>query len=381
MTATRFVNYYDVLQIPSTADNDAIRAAVTGQRRIWVKRQASPDPARRSEAETRVRDIDAAEKTLLNAATRSAFDSQLAAYRPATVDAATAPGGASWIEKARTYLDAGNPGAANYAAREALNQRANDDEAWFVRAHSSFMLSNWRDAEYEFAEAIRLQPNNALYHYGLGETYAGQSNWRSAMSEFEQAVKLEPMNPIYRTSIAQILLENDRAGEALKIMEKVVAENPGNQAFSYYLAIALHDNMLDSLGKSRRVVYNGVVVNSGGYIIVSQAQIDLVEKTRSRIVGLKVEDPDIREIVAGMKKQADEAAVVKWDFSGFGGWVTAFFFLGFLPFVVGVGGGSPGPVFFGLLAGSAIAWGCTASKRKPVWKHLRATAPLERQGI
>lgn len=376
-TTARFVNFYDVLQVSSTASAAELRSAITTQRRVWVKRQASPDPARRAEAETRVRDIDAAEKTLLDTGARARFDAQLADYRPPVAETPAVAGDAAWIDRARAYLDADNPSAANYAAREALNQRSSDDEAWYIRAHSSFMLGNWRDAEYEFAEAIRLQPANAWYHYGLGEVYATQTKWRSALSEFEQAVKIEPANPVYRTSIAQVYLANDKAGEAVRIMEAVVKEHPGNAVFGYYLAIALHDSMLDSLGKVRP----GVAPNAGRYVIVSEQQVQLVQRTISRIKTMKIADPDIKGLVGDMERMVREATAIRWDLQGIGGWLGAFFLLGFLPFVIGVGGAGPGPALFGLFVGGGIAWGCVASKRRPAWRHVRANMPLENRGI
>jgi hypothetical protein len=201
------------------------------------------------------------------------------------------------------------------------------------------------------------------------------------MEEFQQAVKIEPGNPVYRTSIAQILLENDKSTEALAIMEKVVAENPGNQAFAYYLAIALHDSMLESLGKVRRRKVNGMVVEEGGYFIISEAQVELVKKTTRRIKDLKVGDSDVDELVASMQKQVADALTIKWDLSASGGWFLAIFLFGILPFLVGIGGAGAGAAFFGLIVGGCLTWWFVALRRKPVWKHRRSSPALVSKGI
>ncbi len=375
MTTLNFVNLYEILHVPSTASSEEIRKAITKERRQWVKRTSSADGERRAEAEARVRDIDRAEKVLLSQASRAAFDAELANYRPST----TAPSadGDSWLERARVYLADDNANAANYAAREALNLRGDDHEAWFIRAHSSFLLGNARDAEYEFGEAIRLQPHNGLYHYGLGEIYAAQEKWRSALSEYEQALRLEPGNPEYRTSIAQVYLMTDNAGEALKIMQKVVDEHP-KPAFKFYLAIALHDSALESLGEVRTAA-------NGRYVIVSEAQATLMEREAGRIERLGLTAPEIRNLVTEMREMVADARKIRWNLDGTKNWAAALVLLGIFPLFGGAGAGSGGTAVFGFLASAVIIGLFVFLKRKPAWQHLRSaladSGQLVRKGI
>src|SRR5215467_8656295 len=63
---TPFVDYYGILAIRKHASPERIREAIKRQRRTWVKRQQAPSAGRRREAEVRVRQIDAAESTLLD---------------------------------------------------------------------------------------------------------------------------------------------------------------------------------------------------------------------------------------------------------------------------------------------------------------------------
>ena len=120
---THFVNLYEILQIPPTPQPTS---QVRGhqQRRQWVKRQRSSDPARRTEAETRVREIDQAEKALLNPDTRATFDRDLATTTgppdPVRPAGRTGPD-QDWLERAKAAPQ-GDPRKANYAAREAINQ-------------------------------------------------------------------------------------------------------------------------------------------------------------------------------------------------------------------------------------------------------------------
>ncbi|WP_328328580.1 tetratricopeptide repeat protein [Kribbella sp. NBC_00382] len=384
MKTTHFVDLYQVLQVPATAIEEEIRSAVTKQRRQWVKRQTSADPDRRTEAEARVRDIDRAEQVLLNQLTRQGFDRERAGQRPSEQET---PGGeitGSWIDKAREYLLADNPGAANYAAREAIGKEGNDAEAWFLRAHSSFLLGNGRDAGYEFVEAIRLRPDSALYHYGFAEAFAAQEKWKEALVEYEHALRLDPGNPEYRTSIAVAYLQDDMAGRAVEIMESLVSEFPGTEVYKYYLGLALHDNALDSLGQIKPFVYNGRMVDAGGYAVVSEAQVRWVEAQGGRIRALKSKDPEIRRLGERLIEMAVESRIVRWNLDGSGPWIGAFILLGVIPFFAGFSG-SAGAVFFGLVAGGLIAAIFTNSRRLPVWKQklksLTESGRLLRPGI
>lgn len=383
MTTSQFVNLYEVLQVGQSAGTEEIRKAITKQRRQWIKRQGSADPDRRTEAEARVRDIDRAEKVLLDAGARATFDRELAEYRPP--DGPSAQGdGVDWLDRARGYLDQDNPSAANYAAREAINRRGDHDAAWFLRAHSSFLLGNAGDAEYEFAEAIRLAPQNPSYHYGLGEAYAAMGKWQQAMRKYEDALRIDPGNPEYRTSIAQVYLQNDMAAKALEIMESVVREHPDNPAFRYYLAIALHDELLDHLGKIGPVVLHGQVLSEGGFYVLSEEQASLVMKRADTIEKLKTGDPDIAEMVSELRKMGNEAREQTWNWANWHKWFLALLIFGVVPFVGGIGSGSPGSVFAGFFLMVAIGGMFSTLRYKPVWHHRLKTASefgrVERKG-
>ena len=87
VSVTSLVNYYELLEISSQATPEQIKEAIKRQRRTWIKRQQAPSIERQREAEDRVRNIDAAETTLLDPASRATFDQRLAAYVPPAVPA------------------------------------------------------------------------------------------------------------------------------------------------------------------------------------------------------------------------------------------------------------------------------------------------------
>jgi tetratricopeptide (TPR) repeat protein len=364
MTATTFVDYYELLQIAQTASLEEVKSAISHQRRIWIKRQASADPQRRAEAETRVRRLDEAERVLLSPAQRRDYDRQLPERRGTDgrpeIGADSATG---WVERARTYLDGGNVGAAHRAAREATNQRGGDHEAWYVRAHSSFLLGQVTDAEFEFAEAIRIAPEEPDYHHDLGEVYLQQEKWPLALREFEIALRLSPDNPVTRTGIAQVMLGTEQPARALEIMEAVVRDNPRNQSFKYYLGAALEAVARSSM----------TLLRDGSIVVTSATQAELLEHHANRIAKLRLVDEDASLAVAELRRMATDARQLMWIHSQ--SWqVYAFVLVALVCGMFGgLGSGSGGGVAFGLLVAGPLAAGViymyVARHRKPAYEH------------
>jgi tetratricopeptide (TPR) repeat protein len=365
MTAATFVDYYEILQLAQTADATQIKAAVSQQRRIWIKRQASADPKRRAEAEARVRHIDEAEQVLLNDGQRQAYDRRLPQQRSAASEVVPQSDAADWLDRARAYLDMGNAGAAHRAAREATNQRGADHAAWSVRAYASFLLGQVSDAEFEFAEAIRIAPDEADYHHDLGDVYSMQEKWPQAMREFEIALRLSPGNPVTRTSVAQVLLATDQSQRALEIMEAVVKEHQGNDYFKYYLGAALEATARDAV----------TLLRDGTIIVTSEAQATKLEQHARRIDRLMLDDEDAKTAVAELRRLAAASREPMWVHSQ--AWqVYGIALLAALCGVCGgLGSGDGGGVAMALLLagpfGALVAFVYVTRHRKPAYEHAR----------
>jgi tetratricopeptide (TPR) repeat protein len=254
METTELVDYYAILGVPRTADADAIKNAVRAERRVWVKRQQAPKLERRQEAELRVRQLADAEKTLLDPASRRAYDAKLDAYVAPTPTAGPGPvGGADWVSRAEEYLRAGNPLAAHAAAREATSADGSNHRAWYVRAHASMMLNSYGDAVFEFGEAIRLSPNDPEYHFDLGTLHEANEQWAAAQGEYQVASRLDPQNPLYQVAIANTLIQMDRPDDALPILEPIHARHPDVEDFNFYLALALYYSSLQHVSSVRGI--------------------------------------------------------------------------------------------------------------------------------
>ncbi|MGW4461366.1 tetratricopeptide repeat protein [Micromonospora sp. NPDC004704] len=368
MTTTTFVDYYEILQVPETSTGDQIKSAVSQQRRIWIKRQASADAKRRTEAEARVRHIDEAERVLLDAGQRQAYDRRLPEQRRSKPEMETQhDGDADWLDRARAYLEMGNASAAHRAAREATNQRGGDHAAWFVRAHSSFVLGQVADAEFEFAEAIRIAPEEAEYHHDLADVYVMQEKWPQAMREFEIALRLSPGNPVTRTGVAQVLLNTDQPTRALEIMEAVVKEHPDNEFFKYYLGAALEAVARGSL----------TLLRDNTIIVSSEAQVLRLEQHADRIAALRLSDQDAAMAVTELRRLASEGRKVIWVHSN--AWQMYAFALVALSCGLcgGLGSGTGEGVAAALFLLGPLTFGLVylyvQRHRKPVYQHVAAS--------
>lgn len=351
---TEFVNYYELLSIPSTADADAIKKAIQAARRVWAKNAAqSGKPERKAQAEQRLAWINDAERVLLNASTRAQFDRDLAAYRPPAAATSGDSENRDWLALAREYVAQGNYHAANYAAREAINLSGSNHEAWYIRANSSLMMGRGSDAEYEYNEAIRLQPDNSVYHFDLAEAFAEQGKWQSALREYETALSLEPSNGVYKTAIANVYLNNDQPKKALEIMEAVVKADPDQQIFQYYLAIALVDT----------AVSNWSVLHDGTRWITTEAQLNYTKTAVTRAQGLKFQDDELRSYIRELQGEITESESVKFIAPDGAQYWYAAIVVGMLCYII---------------PGVLILWYFITRYRKPLWQH-RAKSGLVRQ--
>lgn len=68
------IDYYELLQVSQDASDEQLREAVRTRRREWQHRVNAPSAEKRILAEARMRQIDQAERLLLNPTERSAYD-------------------------------------------------------------------------------------------------------------------------------------------------------------------------------------------------------------------------------------------------------------------------------------------------------------------
>ena len=306
--ADAFVNYYQVLEVSQHASEEEIKTAIKTQRRTWTKRQSHPSKDKQREAEDRIKAIDGAEKTLLNAAARAQFDQQLASYRP-PVEASqpSAEGSQGWLERAREFMGSGDFPSASYAAKQATEQNGANHEAWAIRAHADAMANRDGDAVFEFNEAIRIKPDEPDYHFDLGSFYESRSQWDGALKSYQTAANLAADVPMYRVAIASVYLNNNLPQQALPIMEQVNKECPDVEDFNVYYAWALSDAAVNKWTR----------LNDGSYIITKPEQITETRRMLGIASALRFEEPDLRSMISHNLDVCADAEKVVFRIPGF----------------------------------------------------------------
>jgi tetratricopeptide (TPR) repeat protein len=367
-TATTYVDFYDILDVTETASLDEIKKALRQQRQVWVKKQTTSDLGKRQRAETRVAQLDEAERVLLDPTKRNQFNQTRKTARPESTPTDGVDG--NWLDRARAFLEAGQMPSANYASREAISNDGASHEAWSIRAQSSFSLGNWRDAEYEFLEAIRLRPDEAEYHFDLGCAYEAAGQHKSALGKFEDALKIQPQNPMYKTAIASIYLKNGVTERARPIMEEVVREHPNVEAFQYYLAWAIADSFDDYC----------TTLQNGSYVLTSPEQIAKLRSEMNRAKGLRFHDEEMRAHINQRLASAVEAEKIVWRRPSYDSLHGKFWIATFLFGIVLIAAYGLGIVVIGL-----AAFGYFKLFKMPKWradaKDLKGSRLVSKWGI
>ncbi|HZC26939.1 MAG TPA: tetratricopeptide repeat protein [Actinopolymorphaceae bacterium] len=248
-------DYYELLEVGAGATGEEIRAAITRQRRIWVRRQSSPDPARRVLAEQRVRDVDAAEKTLLDPGARRVYDEQ----------------------RGRTQRQepvGGPPTAGRNASQPAP---AGED------------LSE---------------------HLERGEDYLDQGRWRLAQVEFEYVRERSPADLRAQAGLGAVHVGAGRVKEGLATLERLAAEHPDDDDLKLTLATALYDSAMAGVSDV------GDVHRRTRPMILSRRQLTVVRRRLRRIRRLGLSDWQVRMYVEDLKDLITHARKPVWTRSG-----------------------------------------------------------------
>ncbi len=244
--------YYELLDVEPDATAEEIRAAITRQRRVWVRRQSSPDPDRRTLAERRVREIDTAEQTLLDSSARRSYDDLLSASSRA--------GG-----------------------------EASPDTGSGAGSHSNADLGA---------------------HLERGEEFLDQGRWRLAQVEFEYVRERSPGEARALLGLGAAHIGAGRTKEGLAILDRLVADHPDEADVKVALATALYDSALAGLGEvgdSRRRTTP---------MILSRRQLVLVRNHLRRIRRLRLSDWEVKMYVEDLRDLLTQARKPVWTRSG-----------------------------------------------------------------
>lgn len=268
---------YEVLGVESGAPEGAIRAAITEQRRAWRRRTASPEIGVRHEAERRMKQLDDAERVLLDAASRRAYDEQLRTGRPVSRPTSS---DSNWLVKAAQQIESGQHEIAAFTARHAVEADPENPYAWSVLASAASGAGDLHTAMNAIEKAIGLDPENAALYFTRGTIYTAAGEHGRALASYRAASGLSTRNVQYREAVVAAL-------QAMGQLDNAIAE-----------AMAFYQRDPDN-GDGRTMVAAAIAVRAeaahhelpnGVLIIASLQQASYVESLANR--GLSVQAPD-----------------------------------------------------------------------------------------
>jgi Flp pilus assembly protein TadD len=283
MSTEQLIDYYALLGVPRDVSRTDIERKIKQEYRVWQKRTNLSDLNQRQEAETRVKQLTDAKRTLLDGDARRAYDLRLASYQPPVppvdlVDKA----GADWLAQARRHLARNDYNSALYCAREARQTRGVTAEVWNTLSRANAGLGNFHDAVYEAQQASALGSGNPAYHYELGAIYEQLDQWDAAMSAYHTVDRLEPGSDAAKVAIAGVLIQTGRPDQALRILEPLYVHGQDKRLAGDYLGMALIESA-EELPVSR---------DGDGYLVTSPGEISRMRNYLGRAAQV-TNDPEI----------------------------------------------------------------------------------------
>ncbi|MFZ5524174.1 MAG: tetratricopeptide repeat protein [Pseudomonadota bacterium] len=128
------------------------------------------------------------------------------------------------LQRARSFIQAGNPALALHDLEKAVQKFPGGFEAWFLLGHAKGMLGDHAYAEICFNKAAAIQPKNPDVWFNLGIGYAARGMYQEAIPCFEKSIAYSGQRKIEAYhNLGSCLLTLDRFDEAAKVFQNLLS--------------------------------------------------------------------------------------------------------------------------------------------------------------
>ncbi|MGO2049635.1 MAG: J domain-containing protein [Microbacterium sp.] len=223
---------YEILGVAHGADEEAIAAAVRTSRKRWRQLTGSPDRERAHLAEERMAQLELAETTLLDEASRRRYDASLSARHTAQTAQAQAAisvatnAGVAWGERGEEYYRSGDIRNAFAAAKKGTDVDPDDHLAWTIYLQAAVDLERNDDADFASAELVRRSPASADAHRRRGEFLDNLGRAPEAERSFRRAAEFEPGSAYFAARAAWSMLDQGRVQDAITEIWQIIERFP-----------------------------------------------------------------------------------------------------------------------------------------------------------
>lgn len=222
------LNYYEILEIPSDADEREIKRAYHKlARQQHPDKAASPDELRQFEEQ--FAQISAAYNTLKDEAKREAYNRKLKSEPPPakprmTASAAAISAARSTPVEARRDSGASQRQFGNTPEKTAIAQKA------YARGMQFFKEANYIKAIDFFEAAIQNNDTEPNYHARLAMTLIeARKSATRALDAAQKAIDLDPYNLEHKFNLAYIFEQIGSKTNARKVYDEIMKWDAGNE--------------------------------------------------------------------------------------------------------------------------------------------------------
>ncbi|MEB3229601.1 MAG: DnaJ domain-containing protein, partial [Leptolyngbyaceae bacterium] len=180
--------YYDLLEIPSTADLSEIRRAF---RRLARRYHPDVNPGDRTALEQFQR-LSHAYQVLSDPGSRSRYDAMLIGVTESHSQGLSPRTAAAWYQQGLQQSQQGRYQAAIAAYTQAIHLNPQLLDAHNQRGFSYYKLVKPVEAFADYGTALALNDQQATSHYYRGLTRLKLGYSQGAIADFSQAIALEP---------------------------------------------------------------------------------------------------------------------------------------------------------------------------------------------
>ncbi|MGO3877343.1 tetratricopeptide repeat protein [Corynebacterium casei] len=358
-------NYYEILGIESSADEETIRKAIKDVRRKARQKTGSPVPIERRSAEALMEQLDSADRILLDPAKRKEYDNELLRRPVERKPESTSNNTTSWIDSAKAYLANGQPRNAVQAAKQATLNNPENPEAWLVRAYADLEIRDYVDAEFSANEAQQRDLGNPAIYGLLGDIFDGEDRYREAVGAFQSAANLVPDDPYWHGRVIWAIYEGGDLSSATSESKKLHAKFPESEFVRMTYSMLLLYQADEALSRDDEHIW-----------VTNTAQINYLKNQLEAVRSLNAENEVVHEGIQRVEKMVEKAEKRSFVSPGIGYWVWRVILIVFvIPFVAQIFGGGLMSALFMVLSIAFISWRAFNRVYPVGWKYNQKTLP------
>lgn len=239
-TATEFVDFYTVLSLDSSWEQDRLRKALLDAFKGTKARVNAATGEKLDQINQRIEWITQARKILLDPDARAKYDRELADWkRTATPEQQAAASAIPTLEELWNLVDRGRYMDAIEGGKKLIEHIPDDDKIWEVYSYANYLWKDYRMAIEAIDRAISCNPKKAELYADASQYLAADEQWDKAVLQLNRAIQLKPEESGYKLALANIYMDHEVWEDAESIINGVLSQEPSDRTARQFMAIII----------------------------------------------------------------------------------------------------------------------------------------------